>query len=648
MKTRFSGLVACAVLLAACGGGGGGGDQPPPAPNQPPTANAGADQTVVENTVVTLDGSGSSDPNGQSDIVSYQWAYVSGGTGNPGLSNANTVQASFTAQETPSGSPYVFELTVTDGDGEQSTDQVQVTAVDAASSVVLSGTVTYDGVPHNTSTNGLNYNAITEQAVRGATVQLLNASSTVVDTTTTDDNGDYQFVVSPGATVRVRVRAELLATGAGSAQWNTRVVDNTSGGAIYTLDGNIASVGAGPTQTRDLRALSGWTGSAYTQPRAAAPFSMLDDIYGALIDVAAVDSDVIFPELVVNWSVNNSTASGNLAAGAIGTSFYQRIGGNSNIYVLGAANSDTDEYDGHIIVHEWGHYFEDRLSRSDSIGGPHGQGDRLDMRVAFGEGFGNALSGIITDDPFYRDSFGNNQAQGFSIDVESGFDPSVGWYSEGSVQQILYDLYDATNDGADQDSIALGFGPLYEVLTSGDYRTNDAWTSIFSFATALRSAQPTQASGIDATLNNQNIVSGLQLDAYGSNETNNAGNANDVLPVYTVVNVGTTSGQICSIGTAPFGDQNKLSNWRFVRVTIPAPGDYTITVNGGTDPDYVVLQGGVQVRSFGQNGAAIGVETDTVTLQAGDASLAIAEFNNIDNDSTNNGRSCLTVSITAG
>ena len=28
---------------------------------------------------------------------------------------------------------------------------------------------------------------------------------------------------------------------------------------------------------------------------------------------------------------------------------------------------DADEFDDHIIVHEWGHYFEDNFSRSDSV-----------------------------------------------------------------------------------------------------------------------------------------------------------------------------------------------------------------------------------------------------------------------------------------
>jgi PKD domain len=45
---------------------------PPPPPNQPPIADAGADQTVNSGDTVTLDGSGSSDPDPE-DQITYSW-----------------------------------------------------------------------------------------------------------------------------------------------------------------------------------------------------------------------------------------------------------------------------------------------------------------------------------------------------------------------------------------------------------------------------------------------------------------------------------------------------------------------------------------------------------------------------------------------
>lgn len=643
-------IAVCAVgVLAACGGGGGGAQTAPPGPsNQAPVANAGTDQTVVENATVVLDGRQSSDDRAG---LGFQWAYVSG-PGQPALTGANTAQATFVAQRTNAGAPYVFRLTVTDSGGLQDTDTVQVTAIEASSAQVLSGAVTYDHVPHDPSDSSLDYDATELLPARGVTVQLLDSGDNAVATTRTDDNGFYQFDVAPNVQRRVRVRAELLRTD--GPRWDVQVVDNTSGGALYVLDGNLQSTG-GTNQTRNLRAPSGWTGASYGQPRAAAPFAIADSILEAMDDMAAVDPAVDFPELRVNWSTSNVTRFDdngtsdpsddfpNLVTGEVGTSFYQRIGGVSNIVLVGAADNDTDEYDGHIVVHEWGHFFEDRLSRSDSIGGPHGLGDRLDMRVAFGEGFGNALSGIITDDPFYRDSFGTRQSLGFAIDVESGpTGGSQGWYSEDSVQQLLYDLYDASNDPADDDTVTLGLQPLYDIFTSNSYRQTPAFTSAFAFMTPLRAAQPGAQTGIDALLDAQDIVSGAALDAFGSNETNNAGVAN-VLPVYTTAIVGTTTGSICS--DDPFGEGNKLSNWRFARVDIPSSGSYTVTLTGSNDPDFVVFRNGNFVGQ-GTSGNA-GQETQSFNLVAGEHVLALTEFANVDGDPNNGSEHCLTLNIQA-
>jgi len=69
----------------------------------------------------------------------------------------------------------------------------------------------------------------------------------------------------------------------------------------------------------------------------------------------------------------------------------------------------------HVIVHEWGHYFEHNLSRLDSLGGLHSLSDKLDPRLAFSEGWSNALAAIVTEDPNYKDSFGIGQSGGFMI-----------------------------------------------------------------------------------------------------------------------------------------------------------------------------------------------------------------------------------------
>jgi len=92
--------------------------------NHPPTANAGNDQTVDEETIVTLDGSSSYDPD-PGDSMTYQWEQ-SGGSPNVQLTNANKVQASFYAPNILDETILTFQLTVTDSSGFSDTDLTAV------------------------------------------------------------------------------------------------------------------------------------------------------------------------------------------------------------------------------------------------------------------------------------------------------------------------------------------------------------------------------------------------------------------------------------------------------------------------------------------------------------------------------------------
>jgi choice-of-anchor B domain-containing protein len=91
--------------------------------NTAPNAIAGGSQTVNGGSNVTLDGSGSNDPDG--DTLSYQWTQVTGT--NVTLNNANTASASFTAPTVNSDTLLRFDLTVSDSGGLSDTSTTQVT-----------------------------------------------------------------------------------------------------------------------------------------------------------------------------------------------------------------------------------------------------------------------------------------------------------------------------------------------------------------------------------------------------------------------------------------------------------------------------------------------------------------------------------------
>jgi hypothetical protein len=92
--------------------------------NDPPTANAGADQTVREKSEVALDGSNSFDPD--DGIASYRWKQVAGASVT--FSDPTEDRPTFEAPsfDDSGNQPLIFELIVTDSSGLQSSDSTTV------------------------------------------------------------------------------------------------------------------------------------------------------------------------------------------------------------------------------------------------------------------------------------------------------------------------------------------------------------------------------------------------------------------------------------------------------------------------------------------------------------------------------------------
>ncbi len=89
--------------------------------NIPPVADAGPDLTAIVNTIVTLNGSNSYDPDGSPLEISETWEQIGGPP--VYILDADETVANFTASET---GDYTFRIVVTDVDGAQAMDTVWV------------------------------------------------------------------------------------------------------------------------------------------------------------------------------------------------------------------------------------------------------------------------------------------------------------------------------------------------------------------------------------------------------------------------------------------------------------------------------------------------------------------------------------------
>jgi PKD repeat protein len=657
-----------ALLLTACGGGGGGGGEVPP--NQPPTASFTATPLSGQAPLtVSFDASGSSDPDGS--IAGYAWTFGDGATG-VGVTASRTYATAGT---------FTARLTVIDDNGANasSTRIVTVTAGPPPPSVRISGRITFERVPFSVAAErGLNYPGTFEAPAREVEVELVRASSSeVLATTMTDSAGNYSLT-GPGNTdvfVRAKALSRLAGTTGRPASWDLRVLNNTNGNALYVLDGAPFNTGTAD-QTRNLRATTGWGGDfagVYTGVRASAPFAVLDTLYSAAqLVITRGDSAVQLEPLAAYWSPSNRPSDTFApAVGNIETTQYISAvpsGPPPGIYVLGAASNDTDEFDQHVVAHEFHHYLEDAVSRADSVGGTHSLDERLDPRVAFSEGFANAFSAMVLEDPVYRDSFGVAQGSDFGFDVENGVASVPGWYNEASIHRIVWDLYDATNEPGD--TVTLGFAPIYDVLRT-ELRDGVPLVSLFPFVTALKQRPGVPVAAVDARVEAERVagtslgIVSTTMDAYATTETHSGVapvSADLVLPIYTPIVPNGTGVRLCASseltvpgGAVVPGTFNKLGNRRFLRFSVPAARTLRIRVScpatdatcigsPGPDPDFVLSRAG-EVTVAEQ--AAPNVEELDVPATAGDYVLEIYEYSHIDPAATSRrGRTCMTVNIT--
>jgi Family of unknown function (DUF5719) len=327
--------------------------------------------------------------------------------------------------------------------------------------------------------------------IRNARVEVFSRSSqSLVAVSETDSRGRFSAPVPFDPNLTVRVISRLRSS-------DLRVADNTNRNQLYA----IAADFDGRNARFDLLLAD--------TSRLSGAFNILETIQRANDTLTTTaDPNLVPPAPAIFWSTRNWAGRGNInyAQGLIGTTTFNV--GNNTAVVLGDRNdhgndSDSDEFDDAVILHEYAHLLAVKFARDDSPGGNHMLGDMLDPRVAWSEGWANFFSSVVRNDPIWRDSRGPNGQNILRYDLEDNVPAGdrPGYWSEASVDTILWDLYDDHDDGADD--VQYPFAEIWKAFVE---LRNDSFVYLPYFLEHFINDNPSAADPI------RNIVQSRSID----------------------------------------------------------------------------------------------------------------------------------------
>ena len=312
---------------------------------------------------------------------------------------------------------------------ESSPSRILVMDTGGTLTETLSGSAMYQKV--DVTDFGLDIERASLKPIRNARIEVYEAGR-VISVSDTDGNGAFVVAVPPDSTeLVIRAVSRLRSV-------DLKVEDNTNGGQFYYISSSEISMRERP-----------WRVALVDRTRRSGAFNILEQIQRANDFVHAAQPQFQPFPLTMFWSERNQNRTGSIRDGYVGTTFFNF--NNSTAFILGDRNTDSDEYDDSVLMHEYAHMLAAKFSRDDSIGGAHRLGDNLDPRVAWSEGWANFFSAAARGDSVYRDSSGPSGSSVLRFDLEENYPPGswTGYGSETSVQVLLWDFFDDKNELGD-------------------------------------------------------------------------------------------------------------------------------------------------------------------------------------------------------
>jgi K319L-like, PKD domain len=346
------------LFLYGCGGGSSSENSPPPqeAQNSPPVANAGNDQNASTGTVVTLNGSASSDADG--DTLSYTWSLTSLPSGsNASLTSPTNVSPTFTADV---DGTYVAQLIVNDGTVDSAADTVSVIAATANSAPVANagsdqnastGTVVTLNGSASSDADGdtLSYTWSLTSLPSGSNASLTSPTN-VSPTFTADVDGTYvaQLIVNDGTVDSAADTVSVIAATANSAPVaNAGNDQNASTGTVVTLNGSASSDADGDTlsYTWSLTSVPSGSNASLSSPTNVSPTFTAD-----------VDGTYVAQLIVNDGTVDSAADTVSVIAATANSAPVANAGNDQNastgtvVTLNGSASSDAD---GDTLSYTW-------------------------------------------------------------------------------------------------------------------------------------------------------------------------------------------------------------------------------------------------------------------------------------------------------